>query len=60
MGGVAMRGFGWSHPAHEDVHVSAADDEELLRQAVDHRDQCHPETSDEQIREIVTANARDE
>ena len=55
-----MRGFDCSHPAHEDMHLSGANDEELIQNAFQHRDQYHPEFSDEQIRDIVTANARDE
>ena len=55
-----MRGFDCSHPAHEDIHLSAADDEELVRNTLQHRDQYHPELSDDQIKEIVATNARDE
>lgn len=54
------RGFACVHPAHEDMHMSGADDEELVRNTLQHRDQHHPELSDEQVREIVTSNARDE
>ena len=55
-----MRGLDCVHPAHEDMHLSGADDDELLKKVMEHRDQYHPEFSDEQIRETVTANARDE
>ena len=55
-----MRGFVCSHPAHEDMHMSGQDDEELLQNTLRHRDEYHPELSDEQIGEIVTVNAKDE
>ena len=55
-----MRGFDCSHPAHDDIHISGANDEELVLNALAHRDRYHPEFSDDQIREIVTASAQDE
>ena len=55
-----MRGFDCSHPDHGDMHMSGADDEELIQKGLQHRDQYHPEFTDDQIREIVTNNARDE
>ena len=55
-----MRGFDCSHPAHEDMHMSGQDDEELLQNALRHRDEYHPEFNDDDIRQIVTANAADE
>lgn len=55
-----MRGIDCSHPAHEDMHMSGADDAELVQNVLQHRNQYHPEFSDEQIRELVTATARDE
>jgi hypothetical protein len=48
------------HEGHEDMHISANDDAELLAMAMQHRDEYHPEMSDDQIREIVTAGAYDE
>ena len=55
-----MRAFDCIHEAHEDVHFSAENDEDLVSQIRQHRDQYHPEISDDQIREMVTADAYDE
>ena len=55
-----MRAFDCVHEAHEDVHFSAQNDEELVDQIRQHRDQFHAEISDDQIREMVTAGAYDE
>ena len=55
-----MRGFDCIHPSHDDTHLSGADDEELIQKGLQHRDQYHPEFTDDQIREIVTQNAQDE
>ena len=55
-----MRGFDCSHEAHEDVHFTAEDDEGLIEQVRQHRDEYHREISDEQIREMVTAGAYEE
>ena len=55
-----MRAFDCIHEAHEDVHFSAENDEELVSQIRQHRDQYHSEISDDQIREMVTAGAYDE
>jgi hypothetical protein len=49
-----------SHPAHEDVHFTAATDDELFEQVKRHRDQFHPELTDDQVRETISANAYDE
>jgi len=55
-----MRAFDCSHESHEDVHFSAENDEDLVEQIRQHRDQYHPEIGDEQIRDMVTAGAYDE
>ena len=55
-----MRGMDCIHEAHEDIHFTGADDEDLVRQVMLHRDEYHPEMTDEQAREIVSANAYDE
>ena len=55
-----MRGMDCSHETHEDVHFSAASDEELISQVQQHRDQYHPEMSDGDVRQIVAQNAYDE
>jgi hypothetical protein len=56
-----MRAMDCSHPAHsEDVHFSAATDDGLFEQVKLHRDEYHPELSDEQLREVIAQNAHDE
>lgn len=55
-----MRALDCVHEAHEDMHFSAETDDELLEQVRRHRDQHHPEMSDDDVREIVAANAYDE
>lgn len=54
------RGFDCEHPDHGKMRMSGADDDELVQNGLKHRDQYHPEFSDDQIREIVTANASDD
>jgi hypothetical protein len=55
-----MRAMDCSHPAHaEDVHFTAATDDELFEQVKQHRDEYHPEMSDDQVREVIAANAYD-
>ena len=39
-----------SHQTHEDIHFSAGSDEELVSQVQQHRDQYHPEMSDDDVR----------
>jgi hypothetical protein len=55
-----MRAFDCVHEAHEDMHFTGQTDEDLIEQARRHRDEYHPEMTDDQIREVVTANAYDE
>ena len=55
-----MRAFDCVHEAHEDVHFTAENDEDLVDQIRRHRDQYHPELSDVQIREFVSTGAYDE
>jgi hypothetical protein len=55
-----VRAFDCVHEAHEDIHFSAENDEGLIEQIRQHRDEYHREISDEQIREMVTAGAYDE
>jgi hypothetical protein len=57
---AVMRGLDCVHEAHEDMHLTAENDEELFQKGLQHRDQYHPEFTDEQIREIVTTSATDE
>jgi hypothetical protein len=55
-----MRGLDCVHEAHENMHFTAEDDEGLVRQVMEHRDQYHPEMTDDQAREIVATDAYDE
>ena len=55
-----MRAFDCVHEAHEDVHFTAETDEDLVEQIRQHRDQHHPEITDEQIREFVSTGAYEE
>jgi predicted small metal-binding protein len=54
------RGFDCSHSAHEDIHFSAENDDELFRKVQEHRDQYHSEISDDQLRQLVSSGAYDE
>ena len=55
-----MRALDCVHEAHEDVHFSGNSDEDLIEQVRRHRDQYHPEMNDDDVRQIVAANAYDE
>jgi hypothetical protein len=55
-----MRAMDCVHDAHEDMHFTAENDDELIEQIRQHRDQYHPEIADDQIREMVAASAYDE
>lgn len=59
--GVVMgRGLDCQHQAHDDVHFSGSDDEDLERQVREHRDQYHQEMSDADVRQVVATGAYDE
>jgi hypothetical protein len=45
---------------HEDMHFTAATDDELFEQVKSHRDQYHPELNDEQLRQTIAQAAYDE
>jgi hypothetical protein len=55
-----MRAMDCVHPDHEDMHLTAATDDDLVEQAKRHRDEYHPEMSDDQIRDYVAQSAYDE
>jgi hypothetical protein len=55
-----MRALDCVHEAHEDMHFSAESDEDLVEQVRKHRDQYHPEMSDDDVRSAVAAGAYDE
>jgi hypothetical protein len=55
-----MRAMDCSHPAHDDMHFTAASDDELFEQVSKHRDEYHMELTDDQLRETITQTAYDE
>ncbi len=55
-----MRALDCSHEAHDDVHFTADDDEGLVEQVRRHRDEYHPEMSDDDVRQIVAQGAYEE
>lgn len=54
------RGMDCRHEAHDDMHFTAADDGELLGTVQKHRDEFHPELSDDDIRGLISQHAHDE
>ena len=57
---VMGRGMDCQHDTHDDVHFSGSDDQDLEGQVRQHRDEYHPEMSDDDVKQIVAANAYDE
>ena len=55
-----MRALDCSHPSHDDVPFTGADDDDLIRQVQQHRDEYHTEMSDDDVRQVVAQNAYDE
>jgi hypothetical protein len=55
-----MRALDCVHEAHEDMHFSAENDEALIEQVRMHRDQFHPDLSDDDVQQIVSQGAYDE
>ena len=55
-----MRAMDCIHDDHEEMHFTGADDEELAAKIRAHRDEFHPEISDDQVTELIAANAYDE
>lgn len=55
-----MRALDCVHDEHEDMHFTGADDDELTARVREHRDQYHPEITDDQITQLVTSSAYDE
>ena len=46
--------------SHDDMHLTASTDEGLLEQVKRHRDEYHPDLTDDQLAEIVAQSAYDE
>jgi predicted small metal-binding protein len=56
-----MRGFDCDDAKHGGkMHFSADDDTQLVDTVKQHRDEHHPEISDEQIQQLVSSSAYDE
>ena len=55
-----MRALDCVHDNHEDMHFTADDDDALIQRVQQHRDEYHPEITDDQIRELVGSSAYDE
>ena len=55
-----MRAFDCVHEAHEDVHFTGENDEDITAQVLKHRDQYHPEMNDDDLRQAVAQGAYDE
>lgn len=45
---------------HDDMHITAGSDEELIARVQEHRDQYHDEITDDQIKDLVASSAYDE
>ncbi|MGZ8760707.1 MAG: DUF1059 domain-containing protein [Aeromicrobium sp.] len=46
--------------AHDDMHLTAQNDQDLITQVQQHRDQYHTDITDDQIKELVATSAYDE
>ena len=55
-----MRAMDCSDASHDDIHFTGADDDDLIRQVKQHRDEYHPEMNDDDVRQVVAQNAYDE
>jgi hypothetical protein len=55
-----MRALDCVHEDHEDMHFTGADDQELTSRIREHRDQYHPEITDDEVDSLVAASAYDE
>ncbi len=59
-GGTMTRALDCRHEAHDDVHLTADNDDELLAKVMQHRDEVHQDLSDDDIRGIVSSGAYSE
>jgi hypothetical protein len=55
-----MRAIDCKEPPHEEMHFTGATDDELISQLMMHRDEYHPEVTDDQLRQSVAQTAYDE
>lgn len=55
-----MRALDCVHPAHEDMHATAENDEQLIEKVRQHIVEVHPDMSPDQATQIVREGAYDE
>ena len=56
-----MRAMDCSDPGtHEDMHFTADNDDTLFAKIQQHRDQYHSELTDDEIKQMISADAYDE
>ncbi len=55
-----MRALDCIHEEHENMHFTADDDDALLQRVKEHRDQYHPDITDDDISQLVASSAYDE
>lgn len=55
-----MRALDCVHEAHDDVHFTGQTDDDLITQVQQHRDEYHPEMTDDDVRAVVAQGAYDE
>lgn len=54
------RALDCNDPAHDDMHFTAQDDDELFGKIQQHRDEYHTEMSNDQIKQMISTDAYDE
>lgn len=57
---MTVRALDCVHPAHEDTHVTAESDDELVEKVRQHISEVHPDMSPEDAEGIVAQAAYDE
>lgn len=55
-----MRAFDCVHPAHEDMHVTAETDDEVVVKVREHIAEAHPDMSPDDAQGLVAQGAYDE
>lgn len=46
--------------SHDDIHFSAEDDDQLFAQVKSHTEEYHPEMTDDDVRQMISADAYNE
>ena len=55
-----MRAIDCKEPPHDEMHFTGATDDEIVDQLMRHRDEYHPQVTDDQIQESVRQAAYEE